>query len=304
LTASFPVPDEVLLEVAAALGGDGPPDPPVEAARLGGGCIHPAVRLRTRAGTEAFLKWSTRVGPSGFAVEARGLEALRDRGGVRVPEVLAFEAGGDDRLGWLLLELIHEGQGGPESARMLGEGLATLHRPEPGWSPGWDENGWIASLPQPNPSLPDWPAFWVEARLLPRWEAVAPAFGPETRRLQERAFSEIHRLLEGWDEDGISLLHGDLWTGNVLLDRDGQPVLIDPAVYRGHREVDLAMMELFGGFPPSALRVYMEAAPLVPEYRERRRDAYQLYPLLVHVELFGGSYVQGVESRLRRLAGD
>jgi protein-ribulosamine 3-kinase len=304
LIPSLPVPNEVLVEVALALGGEGPPDPAVEAARLAGGCIHPAVRIRARSGTEAFLKWSTRPGPTGFGVEARGLDALRERGGLRVPRVLAFEAGQADQLGWLLLELVHEGEGGAESSLRLGTGLAHLHRPEPGWDPGWDEDGWIASLPQPNPSVPDWPAFWVEARLLPRWKAVAPAFDARARRLQERVLREMHRILEGWEEDGISLIHGDLWVGNLLIDDEGQPVLIDPAVYRGHREVDLAMMELFGGFPGDAFRAYRNERPLSPGYEERRRDAYQLYPLLVHVELFGGSYVQGVESRLRRLAGE
>lgn len=284
------------------MGRDGEPDPVLEASRLGGGCIHPAVRIRTRSGTEAFLKWSPTPGPTGFGVEARGLAALAERGGLRAPRVLAWESGESGGRGWLLLELIHEGPAGRESSRLLGEGLAHFHRPEPGWSPGWDEDGWIASLPQPNPAISSWPEFWVRARLLPRWEVVGPAFDASIRSLWARVLDRMDRILAGWEEDGISLLHGDLWGGNLLTDREGRPVLIDPAVYRGHREVDLAMLELFGGFPHDAFRVYREAAPLPSGYEGRRRDAYQLYPLLVHVELFGGGYVGGAGARIRRLA--
>jgi protein-ribulosamine 3-kinase len=160
----------------------------------------------------------------------------------------------------------------------------------------------IATLPQPNPRVPSWPDFWVEARLLPRWRRVRDAFSRGARGEWDRLVSRMGTILEGWKEDGLSLLHGDLWSGNVMTDREGRPVLIDPAVYRGHREVDLAMMELFGGFAGEALRAYGEASPLRPGYEERRRDAYQLYPLLVHVELFGGGYVGGAEARIRRLA--
>jgi protein-ribulosamine 3-kinase len=297
---SSSLPSQVAAQVAEVL--DGPPGA-LRTRRLGGGCIHPAAQVRTQSGSTAFLKWASEPGPSGFVAEARGLEALAERGGLRIPRVLASEAGGPDRHGWLLLEFIEEGSPREDTARRLGQGLAHLHRTEPDWAPGWDEDGWLASLPQPNPNLDDWPTFWVQARLLPRWEVVAPVFDPGTHRLWDRVLQEMEGTLEGWVEDGISLLHGDLWSGNLLIARDGAPVLIDPAVYRGHREVDLAMMELFGGFPQEAFQHYRQAAPLASGYEERRRDAYQLYPQLVHVELFGQSYAAGVEARLRRLAG-
>jgi len=297
-----PIPEGVAREVARALGSPEAPDQVEEASALGGGCIHPAARIRTAFGTEAFLKWNRYPGPGGFGVEARGLEALARRGGLRVPRVLALQEGGPEIQGWLLLELIREGPAGGETDRLLGTGLARLHRPLPDEAPGWEEDGILATLPQPNPAGLSWPDFWVEARLLPRWKEVHGAFGREARELWERAAADMDRILDGWQEDGLSLLHGDLWSGNLLTDSEGRPVLIDPAVYRGHREVDLAMMELFGGFSGAALATYREAWPLAPGYEDRRRDAYQLYPLLVHVELFGGGYVAGASARIRKLA--
>lgn len=306
--ARGPVPGEVARGAALALGAPGEPDPLVDASALGGGCIHPAARVETRSGRTAFLKWSPSPGGTGFGVEARGLRALAHRGGVRIPEVLGVDEGGPDRRGWLVLELVEKGPPSKETPELLGRGLARLHRPYPDTSaeavPGWDEDGWIATLHQPNPEIAFWPEFWLEARLLPRWRAVRRAFGADVRRSWERMASRMDELLAGWDEDGISLLHGDLWSGNVMTDREGRPVLVDPAVYRGHREVDLAMMELFGGFPEAAFRTYREAWPQLPGYAEIRRDAYQLYFLLVHVELFGSGYVGRTAEAIRRLASE
>lgn len=295
-------PAEVAKGAALSLGSPEAPDPIVSYARIGGGCIHPAARVRTRSGTEAFLKWSPDPGWAGFGVEARGLEALRERGGVRVPRVLGWHDGDPEARGWLLLELVREGSATPETPEQLGRGLARLHRPEEGWSPGWDEEGALAGLVQPNPEGLEWPAFWVEARLLPHWRRVRRAFPSEVRAAFDLVAQEMDRILEGYRAHGTSLLHGDLWSGNVLTDEEGGPVLIDPAVYRGHREVDLAMMELFGGFSGRVFEAYEESAPPLDGYRERRRDAYQLHPLLVHVELFGAGYVGRTSATIRRLA--
>lgn len=297
-----PLPEDVAGGVAEALGNRGAPDPIVDASPLGGGCIHPAARITSAGGRTAFLKWAPDPGTSGFDVEARGLTALSERGGVRIPDVLGHQPGDTDRRGWLLLELVIEGPSDPGTPRRLGEGLAHLHRPEAGWAPGWDEHGRLATLSQPNPPGLSWPRFWAEARILPRWRQVRSAFTSRTRDLLDAMVSDMDTILAGWEEDGMSLLHGDLWSGNVLTDRTGEPVLVDPAVYRGHREVDLAMMELFGGFAADVFSVYGGSAPLAPGYRERRRDAYQLYPLLVHVELFGSGYLARTEACIRRLA--
>lgn len=117
----------------------------------------------------------------------------------------------------------------------------------------------------------------------------------------DRLLDGLPDLLEGWAADGIGLLHGDLWGGNVLVGHGGRAYLVDPAVYRGHREVDLAMMELFGGFGERVFSAYREVRPVEPGYREARRDVYQLYPLLVHVNLFGGGYVRRALSAIDRI---
>lgn len=301
-------PSDVASGAATALGERKGADALVSAEPLTGGCIHPAARIRTGSGRSAFLKWSERPGPSGFRVEAEGLRALKARGGLRVPQVLGVGTGSIDRRGWLLLELVEEGPPDPSTPERLGAGLARLHRPlEDGAAgraaPGWEEDGWIGPLPQANRlTASSWPEFWREARLLPQWERAEKRFDRATRRRWERLLARTPEALEGWESDGLSLLHGDLWSGNVLTDREAEPVLIDPAVYRGHREVDLAMMELFGGFDPAVLERYRAEFPVAPAYAEVRRDLYQLYPLLVHVNLFGGGYVDGVRAKVDRLA--
>jgi len=284
------LPDQVVSAVEELLG-------PLESLeRVGGGCIHPAGRIRARDGSDAFIKWSSDPGPAGFAVEARGLEALAARGGVPVPEVLGVGEGSDGQPAWLLLEWIAPGSARPHTPRELGVGLAHLHRPldpdtGPTAAPGWEEDGWIATLPQPNPGGLTWPEFWAQARIEPQWRRARDAGGfPRSEdRAMETLLDRMDEALEGWEADGICLLHGDLWSGNVHIAHDGTPYLVDPAAYRGHREVDLAMLDLFGGFGDPFHQAYREATPLVPGHR-RRRSLYQLYPLLVHVNLFGGGY--------------
>jgi fructosamine-3-kinase len=271
---------------------------------VGGGCIHPAARIELDGGGPAFVKWSERPGPAGFGVEARGLTALGDRGGVAVPEVLGFNEGGEGRQGWLLLAWIEPGPESPTTARRLGAGLAHLHRPLTGGEPaGWTEDGWIATLRQPNPPTLDWPGFWATARLEPMWRRARNEghLDGEDDPFLDRLLGAIDRALAGWEEDGLSLLHGDLWSGNVLVGPEEIPYLVDPAVYRGHREVDLAMTELFGGFSRGFGEAYRDAAPLVDGYEDVRRAVYQLYPLLVHVNLFGGGYVHRTVHTLREV---
>jgi fructosamine-3-kinase len=149
--------------------------------------------------------------------------------------------------------------------------------------------------------MDDWPRFWWSERLEPQL-ALARANGqlPGLEAEWDTLESRLPTLLEGAAADGCAILHGDLWSGNVYPGPDGGPVLVDPAVYRGHREVDLAMTELFGGFPGSFYDAYRERRPLVEGYEAVRRNVYQVYPLLVHVNLFGGGYVEGAAASLRR----
>ena len=266
----------------------------VDARPLGGGCIHEAARVDTPSGS-VFCKWN--VGPAGrgFGAEARGLEALRDAagdGGLVIPEVIGWTEATDDEPGWLALEYLPPSSPGADYDDRLGRGLATLHAQVGGrW--GWSEDNLIGTLPQANPPTERWADFWAESRLGPQLElAVAGGrISGADQRLLERATAASRTLLDDVESDGPSVVHGDLWAGNVHAGPDGRPVLIDPAVFRGHREVDLAMAALFGGLSERAGAAYREAAPLAEEHR-RRRPVYQLYYLLVHLNLFGRSYLE------------
>ena len=280
---------------------------------VGGGCINEGLKVRTGEG-DLFLKWNADAGHRFFRVEAEGLRALAASDTVGTPAVLARSREGDP-VAWILLEWIEEAAPNEDSWRRLGRELAALHRCSEGdGRHGWHNDNVIGSLPQPNRWTEDWGDFWAERRIRPLARELASRGVLSPRQLDtvEKAADRVCALLtRAAEADGPSLLHGDLWSGNVLFSRGrdrrrgggADPVLIDPAVYVGHREVDLAMTRLFGGFPRAFHRGYDEAWPLRPGH-ERRRPAYELYPLLVHARLFGGGYVAAsVRAAERALAG-
>lgn len=292
MTASA-LPDDVRAEVEGALGA-------IRSARpVGGGCISDAWRVETADGP-AFLKHNAAAPAAMFAAEADGLRALRAAAGehLRVPAVLALGGDGGESGGWIALEWLEPAPSSRDHGERLGRGLAAVHDGSSGgW--GWERDNWIGSLPQGNESAASWPDFWRDRRLRPQLD-LARRVGrlPATEGEWARLFDRLPGLLEAGDEEGPSLVHGDLWSGNALATSTG-PAIIDPAVYRGHREVDLAMAELFGGFGAAFFAAYDEARPLRPGYREQRRGIYQLYYLLVHVNLFGGGYVRQTAATLR-----
>lgn len=294
------VPPELRSEVEAAFADAGHAGRIIRESRLGGGCISPAARIETDGGATFFFKWlGASDGPADFFTsQAEGLRALERAGAVRVPRVIAAARR------WLLLEWLEPGPAGSATWRALGEGLADVHRAQVSAFGGPADN-YIGSLPQANTRSSVWPAFWAEQRIGPQW-ALARNRGFFTAP-DERSFrtllNALDEILAAGDADGPSLVHGDLWGGNVHVLADGQAALIDPAAYYGHREVDLAMAELFGGFERGFFDAYRSAWPLQPGYQGDRRPVYQLYYLLVHVNLFGGSYVDGVRRVLRRYQG-
>ncbi|WP_165492040.1 fructosamine kinase family protein [Egibacter rhizosphaerae] len=248
---------------------------------LGGGSICDVWRVELTDGRAAVLKRT----PYPAGVEADGLAALA-AAGAPVPAVLGV---GDDVL---VLEEVGAGPPGEAEWRDLGRALAGMHA-DTGEAYGWHRDNLIGSLPQANDPDDDWPRFYAERRLRP-WLG-ATALPKELRRRLERALDgPLQDLLATGNPP--SLVHGDLWNGNVV---DGR-WLIDPAVHRADREFELAFADLFGGFPPAFHEGYAETWPL-PEGWQRRRPALQLYHLLVHVELFGAGFAGAVGSRLDAL---
>jgi len=248
---------------------------------VSGGDINDAARVSLADGRTVFVKSHENPPPGMFAAEAAGLDWLAD-GALRVPRVIAVA---DD---WLALEWL-ELDGKPDPAA-LGRGLARLHvRGAPSF--GLDEPNYLATLPQDNTPEPDWPTFYVERRLRPLFRRGKLGLESQLDALRE------HRELFGPAEPPARL-HGDLWWGNVAACA-GAPVVIDPAVYGGHREVDLAMLALFGGLPEALVDAYDEVFPLADRWRERI-GLHQLYPLAAHACLFGGGYRDQVASTLAR----
>jgi len=263
---------------------------------VGGGSIGQAYRVESTRGP-FFLK----VGASEtFGAEAAGLSALRDAAegtGLGVPRVFGLREGTG---GFLLLEWIEPGRADRRYFARFGEGLARLHRQgPPGEGYGFSADNFIGSTPQRNGWVAEWPAFFRERRLVPQI-ALARRKGlwkAGWERWAERLLARLDELLPRTPER--SLLHGDLWSGNHVPGEGGMPWLVDPAAYVGHREADLAMTELFGGFEPSFYDAYRATWPLEPGYPERR-EVYNLYHLLNHLNLFGEGYAASVERILRR----
>jgi fructosamine-3-kinase len=235
-----------------------------------------------------------RDAPRGFfAAEADGLDWLRSAGALHVPAVVSVA---DDHIA---IERIDTGPATPASDERLGRGLAALHAAgAPSF--GYPRDNWVGDLPQRNGACSTWAEFYATRRLLPlaRTARDRSLLTADETRSVEAVCADLHE--RSGPEEPPARLHGDLWSGNVLVDRAGVPWLIDPAVYGGHREVDLAMMQLFGGFSARVFAAYAEAWPLADGHKERVA-LYQLYPLLVHVLLFGGAYARRAGDAVDRI---
>lgn len=264
--------------------------------RVPGGDINEAYEARWPGGDRLFVK--TRAGASGdaYATEAGGLAWLAEARALRVPKVVARSAPGDPQA-FLVLE--HMARTAPSLGYedTLGRGLAALHA---AGAPQFGHAGdnLIGTLPQSNRPHPSWPAFYGAERIQPLVRrAIEDEIAPLTWiALADRFVARLPEL--AGPPEPPARLHGDLWTGNVITDSRGQPVLIDPAVYGGHREMDLAMLALFGGLTPRIVEAYEAHTRLAPDWRARVRLC-QVYPLLVHAVLFRGSYVEAAEAAMR-----
>jgi fructosamine-3-kinase len=265
---------------------------------LQGGDIHEAFAATLEDGREVFIKHHASADPAMFPAEARGLEFLRGHGRLRIPVVLAVSSGAPDEPAFLALELLRAAPRRRDFDEELGRGLAELHRDGPKTF-GLDHDNFIGRLPQENGPLPDWASFYRERRLVPqqRMAEKAGLVDATMRRDLERLIARTGDLVG--PAEPPARLHGDLWGGNLHVDETGSPCLIDPAACGGHREMDLAMMRLFGGFGPRVFAAYDEAYPLDPDHLERV-DLYQLYYLLAHLTMFGRSYASSVREKICR----
>jgi protein-ribulosamine 3-kinase len=248
-----------------------------------------------------FVKTSSGRHASTIDAEANGLAALRSTQTIRVPRVIAELAFEGTQI--LVLEWLDLGRSRDGAA--LGAALTALHRAAPpcgnaGERFGWSRDNWIGGSPQCNGWLDDWIAFFVERRLRPQLTLAAKQrFEAHIVRDGERLIEKLPMLLRDHHPQP-SLLHGDLWSGNVGVLASGEPVVFDPAVYVGDREADIAMSELFGGFGSDFYDAYNALWPLEPDY-SIRRDVYNLYHVLNHLNLFGRGYLAQAQRIVARL---
>ena len=267
------------------------------AGELGGGCIHRAFRA-TDGGESWFIKVNDASCTDMFAAEADGLEALA-RGPLRAPQMIC--RGETVEQSFLVLEWLDLGAGAPRDYAALGEQLARLHLLA-GPQHGWRRDNYIGSAPQNNTEDASWPRFFANARLAPQL-ALAEKAGYTVLCAKGERLLETLPWLFGAYAPQPALLHGDLWAGNAAFLGDGTPVIFDPAVYYGDRETDVAMTELFGGFPEEFYAAYRAHSPIDPGYRVRK-TLYQLYHVLNHANLFGGGYVAQAKDMMDRLSAE
>jgi fructosamine-3-kinase len=251
---------------------------------VGGGCINQSYQLQG-AGQTYFVKLNQASQVAMFSAEALGLKQMAQTRTIRVPEPLCYGVSGDS--GYLVLTWCEFGRGTQTTWEQMGRNLAALHLQPQGDRFGWQQENTIGSTPQPNPWTSTWADFFAEHRI-----------GYQLQLAQRRGghFPQAERFIESLRQflrdrqPQPALVHGDLWSGNASFLSNGEPVIFDPACYYGDPEVDIAMTELFGGFPPAFYQGYQAINPLDAGYQQRK-NLYNLYHILNHFNLFGGGYL-------------
>ena len=279
-----------------------------ETDRLSGGDINKAYGLTLTNGKHIFMKANSKANAAFFTAEAAGLTAIEKTGAIGTPEILCTgtDDGEDVGYSFLLLKFIKGGKQDKNYWKELAENLAAMHKAdtsvyfEEGGKFGFFQDNFIGARPQKNTPADSWISFFRDNRLAPQFEAADTYFSSEDRKKITKLLDHLENFMV--EPEKPSLLHGDLWSGNVMCGPDGKAMLIDPACYVGHAEADLAMTELFGGFPAEFYEAYRAANPLQPGYEERR-DLYNLYQLLNHLNLFGPTYLGPVLSIVDEYAG-
>ena len=271
--------------------------------RVSGGDINRAYSLTLSNGKRIFMKANDRENAAFFTAEAAGLSAIAGTGTIGTPEILCTGTDDSDNGGFsfLLLEFIESAGRRSNYWEELGHNLAAMHdAPTEDSGFGFFQDNFVGARPQINTRCDSWISFFRDYRLAPQFKAADSYFSSRDRTLNTRLMDHLDEFLV--EPEKPSLVHGDLWNGNVMCGPDGKAMLIDPACYIGHAEVDLAMTELFGGFPHSFYAAYNEARPLQPGY-STRRNLYNLYQLLNHLNLFGPGYLGSVQSIVEKYVG-
>ena len=259
---------------------------------VSGGCINYCYKIITDK-QSYFVKFNTAARfPRMYACEAFSLKVLKETGLVHVPNVLQY--GDVEDMTFLVLEYIEPKPASTKALEKLGHDLAMLHKTATAEQFGWDHNNYIGSLMQDNTRCGDWHEFYETRRILPLCNALVETGVLDYATLQQcKQYLSSHRDLV--PNEKPTLLHGDLWSGNFLIGQNETPYVIDPACYYGHREMDIALTQLFGGFGNEFLAAYREVYPLQQGW-QKRLTFFQLYPLLVHAVIFGGGYIDKVRN--------
>lgn len=289
----------------------------VQTDRVSGGDINKAYGLSLNTGDKIFMKANAKENAAFFTAEAAGLNAIKSTGAISTPEILCTgtDDGEDVGYSFLLLKFIKSGGKKADYWETLGTELAAMHKADTSafikrsggrdakstdntnahadGKFGFFQDNFVGARAQKNTPSSSWIDFYRDYRLAPQFRDADSYFSSDDRKKITKLLDNLeHFLIE---PDYPSLLHGDLWSGNVMCGPDGKAMLIDPACYVGNREADIAMTELFGGFPGEFYEAYKKAAPLEPGYEERR-DLYNLYQLLNHLNIFGSGYLGPVLS--------
>ena len=268
---------------------------PVDTVRsVHGGDINQAAKLTIADGRVFFVKWNAQSPDSMFETESKGLQLLASAGtALQVPKVFIQDEG------FLVLEWIDEGTAKQNTAYNFGVELAKLHKNSTKYF-GLDHNNFIGKLHQSNSAHSNWADFFAIERIEPQIK-----MGVESGTLTRSLLNDVQKLYAKlgaiFPNEPPALLHGDLWSGNYMFTKSGGTSIYDPAAYYGHREMDLAMTQLFGGFPSDFYEGYNDQYPMQPGFDDRVTIC-NLYPILVHANLFGGSYSRQAENIIQRYA--
>ncbi|MBO6219772.1 MAG: fructosamine kinase family protein [Treponema sp.] len=283
--------------------------------RVSGGDINKSYALTLTTGDRIFMKANAKENAAFFTAEAACLSAIAETGAIGTPHLLCTGTDDGEEVGYsfLLMDFIESGKKRADYFETFARELAAMHKAvtesflslesaeNAGTKQfGFFQNNFIGARTQDNTPTADWISFFRDRRLIPQFKAADRYFSDSDRALNTKLLDNLEKFLT--EPEKPSLLHGDLWGGNVLADKNGKAILIDSAAYVGHAEADLAMTELFGGFPPAFYDAYKKESKMQDGY-EDRRDLYNLYHLLNHLNMFGASYLNPVQSIVAEYVG-